>query len=207
VPCDSRSRTESCASPVSRRIPWRVVAALSWVAACGATPPRSAILQTTPAVPRQIHAEIRDSSVDAFPDSRLPVAPDLVFAIIDVGPDAVVFRLRLRPGSFEPAATSFEIDLDTDQNASTGSAGIERTVSVSAAGGKGANVTRASTTGSTVVGTVPVTFVDDGCDVAVPRSLLGDDDGRFDFRVRVYAQPALPLVIDVLPDTGLVRIE
>jgi hypothetical protein len=118
-----------------------------------------------------------------------------------------VFRLRLRPGSFEPAATSFEIDLDTDQNASTGLAGIEHRVLVSAAGGKGADVTRAIGTGYTVVGTVPVTVVEDGCDVAVPRSLLGDDDGRFDFRVRVYAQPALPLVIDVLPDNGLVRVE
>jgi len=57
------------------------------------------------------------------------------------------------------------------------------------------------------VGTVAVSVVADGCDVAVPRSLLGSDDGRFDFRVRVFAQPALPLVIDVLPDIGLVRIE
>jgi hypothetical protein len=178
-----------------------------WVAACGATPPRSGIPETTPNVPRQTHAEIRDSSVDAFPDSRLPVAPDIVFAIVDVGTDTVVFRLRLRPGSFDPATTSFAIDLDIDQNASTGAAGIEHNVLVFPAGGRGADVTRTGSTGSTVVATVPVTFVADGCDVAVPLPLLGDDGGRFDFRVRVYAQPALPLVIDVLPDTGLVRIE
>ncbi|HVG54067.1 MAG TPA: hypothetical protein VM846_06550, partial [Vicinamibacterales bacterium] len=66
---------------------------------------------------------------------------------------------------------------------------------------------RTTSAGATVIGTVPVSFVTDGCDVAIPRSLLGDDDGRFDFRVKVYAQPALPLVLDVLPDRGLVRIE
>ena len=75
------------------------------------------------------------------------------------------------------------------------------------AGGKGADVARTTSTGSNVVGTVPVSFVEDGCDVAIPRSLLKDEDGRFDFRVRVYAQPALPLVLDVLPDNGLTRIE
>ena len=103
--------------------------------------------------------------------------------------------------------TRFAIDLDTDQNASTGSAGVEYQVFVFPAGGKGADVARTTSTGYTVMGTVPVSFVADGCDVAVPLSLLGSDDGRFDFRVRVYAQPALPLVLDVLPDLGLVRIE
>jgi hypothetical protein len=43
--------------------------------------------------------------------------------------------------------------------------------------------------------------------VAIPRSLVGGEDGRFDFRVRVYAQPTSSLVLDVLPDNGLVRIE
>ena len=157
--------------------------------------------------PRQIHAEIRDSSVDALPDYRILVSPDIVFAIVDVSADEIVFRLRHRPGSFESAITRFTIDLDTDQNASTGSDGIEYHVFVFPAGGKGADVARTTTQGNTVVGTVPVRFVTDGCDVAIPRSLLKDEDGRFDFRVRVYALPALPLVIDVLPDNGLVRIE
>ena len=157
--------------------------------------------------PRQIHAEIRDSSVDALPDYRVPVSPDLIFAIIDVGADAVIFRLRHREGSFDSSIARFTIDLDTDQNASTGSDGIEYSVFVFPAGGKGADVMRTASTGHVVVGTVPVTFVDDGCEVAIPRSLLGDEDGRFDFRVRLYAEPALPLVLDVLPDTGLVRIQ
>jgi hypothetical protein len=177
------------------------------VAACAASSPRPGIPATVPTVPRRIHAEIRDSSVDALPDYRVPVSPDIVLAIVDVGPDEVVFRLRHRPGSFDPATTRFAIDLDTDQNASTGSEGIEYRVVVFPAGGKGADVARTTTAGDTVVGTVSVSFVADGCDVAIPLSLLGSDDGRFDFRVRVYATPALPLVLDVLPDIGLVRIE
>ena len=177
------------------------------LAACGARSPRAAASQSGPTAPRPIHAEIRDSSVDALPDYRILVTPDLVFAIIDVGADEIVFRLRHRPDSFDASITRFTIDLDTDQNASTGAEGIEYSVFVFPAGGKGADVARTTSTGSNVVGTVPVTFVEDGCDVAIPRSLLKDDDGRFDFRVRVYAQPALPLVLDVLPDNGLVRIQ
>ena len=157
--------------------------------------------------PRQIHAEVRDSSVDALPDNRVPVSPDIVLAVVDVGRDEVTFRLRHRPGSFDLATTRFAIDLDIDQNSATGSAGIEYHVFIFPAGGRGADVARTTSTGYTVVGTVPVSVVADGCDVAVPLSLLGSDDGRFDFRVRVLSQPALPLVLDVLPDIGLVRIE
>jgi hypothetical protein len=184
-----------------------VIATLVSAGACAARTPRSSTPATVPTAPRQIHAEIRDSSVDALPDSRVPVSPDIVQAIVDVGQHEVVFRLRHRPGSFDAATTRLTVDLDTDQNAATGSAGIEYHVFVFPAGGKGADVARATSTGYTVVGTVVVSFVADGCDVAVPLSLLGSDDGRFDFRVRVYAQPTLPLVLDVLPDIGFVRLE
>ncbi len=184
-----------------------LVATMASVAAYAHRLPQPSIRATVPTVPRRVHAEIRDSSVDALPDNRVPVAPDIVMAIIDVDADEVAFTLRLRPGSFDPATTRFAIDLDTDQNVSTGSEGIEYRVVVFPAGGKGADVARTTTAGDTVVGTVPVSFVADGCDVVIPLSLLGSDDGRFDFRVRVYSQPALPIVVDVLPDTGLVRIE
>ena len=184
-----------------------VIATLVSAGACVARSTRPSIPATVPTAPRQIHAEVRDSSVDALPDSRVPVSPDIVLAIIDVGHDEVVFRLRHRPGSFDSATTRLAIDLDTDQDASTGSAGIEYNVFIFPAGGKGADVARTTSTGHTVVGTVVVSAVADGCDVAVPLSLLGSDDGRFDFRVLVYAQQSLPLVIDVLPDIGFVRLE
>jgi hypothetical protein len=184
-----------------------LAATIVFVAACAARPPRRAVAEAVPAVPQRLHAEVRDSSVDALPDYRVLVTPDIVLALVDVGADEIVFRLRHRPGSFDSSITRLTIELDTDQNASTGLESIEYSVFVYPAGAKGADVARATNTGHTVVATVPVSFVTDGCDLAIPRSLLGNEDGRFDFRVKVYAQPALPLILDVLPDTGLVRIE
>ena len=174
--------------------------------ACGAGSSHPGIPVANPTNLRPTHVEIRDSSVDALPDYRIPVSPDLVFAIIDISAEEVRFELRLRPGSFDAAATRFTIELDIDQDAATGLAGIEYSVNVFPAGGQGADVARTTSTGSTVLATVPVRFTDDGCEVAIPRSLFGNDDGRFDFRVQVYAQPA-SIVIDVLPDVGFVRLE
>ena len=185
------------------------VATLS-VGACAAlTSPQPGIFKAGLVIPpRQFHAEVRDTSVDALPDYRVLVSPDIVMAIVDVDATEVKFRLRHRPGSFDPTTTRFAIDLDIDQNAATGSGGIEYQIFVFPVGGSGgADVARTTTTGSDVLASVPVSFVEDGCDFAVPLRLLGSDDGRFDFRVRVYSQPALPLVIDVLPDNGLIRVQ
>lgn len=154
-----------------------------------------------------IHAEVRDSSVDALPDIRVPVSPDLVLAVVDVGAAGVAFRFQFRPGSFDPSTTRLTVDLDIDQNAATGAGGLEYQVLVFPAGGRGADVVRIAGAGDTVAGTVPVSHFDDGYDVSIPRRLLGNDDGRFDFRVRVYAEPALPTVLDLLPDIGLVRVQ
>src|SRR5262245_31937882 len=89
------------------------------VVACGARSPRAGVPATAPNAPRQPHAEVRDSSVDALPDYRVLVSPDIVLAIVDVDADEIEFKLRHRPGSFDSTTTRFAIDLDTDQNAST----------------------------------------------------------------------------------------
>ena len=111
-------------------------------------------------------------------------------------------------------ATSGNIDLDIDQNASSGTAGIEYQVFVVPARGQ-ADVVKTIKPYVTVLGTipdvltgiVPVSCVADGCDVSIPRRLLGDDDGRFDFRVRIYAKPTEATVLDLLPDIGMVRVQ
>ena len=180
-----------------------VVAALATLTACGA---RAAAPGLPASSPAQTPVEVRDSSVDSLPDSRIPTSPDLVLAIVDVRGGDVVFGLRHRPGTFDPTNTRFAIDLDIDQNGSTGTSGVEYHVFIFPAGAQRADVARTGTTGYAIVGTVPVSFIADGCDVAVPLSVLGNDDGRFDFRVRVYAEPALPLVIDSLPDIGFARV-
>ena len=180
------------------------MAALAALTACGARVPAAPGLPSIG--PPQTPVEVRDSSVDALPDSRIPTSPDIVLATVDVRAADMVFGLRHRPGTFDPANTRFAIDLDIDQDGSTGTSGVEYHVFIFPAGARRADVARTSNTGYTVVGTVPVSFVADGCDVAVPLSLLGNDDGRFDFRVRVYAEPALPLVIDSVPDIGFARV-
>jgi hypothetical protein len=164
--------------------------------------------QARPTATGALHAEIRDTSVDALPDARVPVSPDLVLAVVDVGTADVAFKFRFRPGSFDPSTTRLAVDLDLDQNSASGTAGVECSVFVHPARGQ-ADVMRnirpdAPPAGG---GTIPVGCAADGCDVNIPRVLLGDDDGRFNFRVRVFSEPAQTTVIDVLPDIGMVRME
>ena len=170
----------------------------------------------SPAAPGLVHAEIRDTSVDALPVVSVPVSPDLVLAVVDVGPADVAFKFRFRPDSFDLKTTRVVVDLDIDQNAATGTAGVEYHVSVAPATGRAdvvqhikPYVTAAGTPGRPDArnGVVPVSCVADGCDVTVPRRLLGNDDGRFDFRVRVFADPLATTVLDVLPDIGFVRVQ
>ena len=178
----------------------------------------------SPAAPGLVHAEIRDTSVDALPHVSIPVSPDLVLAVVDVGNADVAFKFRFRPGSFDPSTTRIVVDLDIDQNAASGTAGIEYQVFVVPARGQADVVQTLKPSVSAgggaipdvVAGIVPVSCVEDGCDVTIPRRLLGDDDGRFDFRVRIYVEPAqlaspirvgAKTVIDVLPDIGMVRVQ
>jgi hypothetical protein len=180
-----------------------ILAALTTVA-CGSMSPAPPSMPSM--APKQIHTEVGDPPGDAISDSRIQTSPDIVLGIVDVEAGNVVFRLRHRSGTFDSASARFTIDLDTDQNGSTGASGFEFYVFIFP-GDRGADVARTTSTSYTVVGTVPVSFVADGCDVTVPLSLLGDDDGRFDFRVRVYAEPALPIVLDFMPDVGLAHVQ
>lgn len=180
-----------------------MLAVLGASLACGSRAHAGA--QTQRAAP--IHAEIRDSSVDALPDVKVPVSPDLVFAIVDVGPADVAFRFRFRTDSFDPTTTRVVVDLDIDQNAATGSAGVEYEVRIAPAGGRGADVVSTVHATEVVAGRVPVSVVAEGYDLSIPRRLLGNDDGRFDLRVRVFADPLTTTVLDVLPDVGFVRLQ
>jgi hypothetical protein len=161
----------------------------------------------------QAPIEIRDSSVDALPDVRVPVSPDLVFAIVDARGANLTFRFRFRPGSFDRSTTRLEVDLDIDQNPATGTAGVEYQLIVAPARDHAdvVQTIKPSLTGTrtsaVLVGTVLVSSDADGCEVNIPRRLLGDDDGRFDFRVRVFADPLTTTVLDVLPDVGFVRLQ
>jgi hypothetical protein len=182
-----------------------VFAVLTTALACGSSSPTQSSATSTTST--QIHVEISDRFGDAISDLRVQKSPDIVLGVVDVVAGSVAFKLRLGSGTFDPVTTRFTIELDTDQDQSTGASGVEYYVFIFPAGGRGADVARTTNTSYTVVGTVPVGFVTDGCDVTVPLSLLGNDDGRFNLRVRVYAEPALPVVLDSMPDAGLARVQ
>lgn len=142
----------------------------------------------------------------------MSVPPDLVAGSIEItSGNLALLSVRFAPGTFDPATTFAQFDLDVDQNPLTGSPnqglGIDYIVDLGSAfyGGQ-ARVSRFS--GGTqyqAVGTVPVSFVANGMDVGIPLSLMGGDDGRMNFRVITSAQvsPAgFSTILDYMPDIG-----
>jgi hypothetical protein len=143
-----------------------------------------------------LHAEVTDAIGDAPTSAVVPNPPDLVRATVDVARGEITFAIRFAPG-WDQATTFLTIDLDVDQNASTGvpASGIGAEYEVGPTG-----VVRFDGMATTTVGTPTVATVSDGMDLRFALSLLSGDEGQMDFRVRVHhsLQPAF----DFLPDLG-----
>jgi len=168
----------------------------------------------------RFHAEISDPAGDAQPVQVASRGPDLVRGIVDVRDGLATFDIRFAPGTFDPASTRVTIQLDTDQVATTGigtvyGLGIDFTLDLWAPMGW-ALVLKAVPSGACTAvspcyvraGSGSLTLLDDGMKVTVPLSLLGNCDGRMDFRVLSYAakpggSTSLPTnVSDMMPDAG-----
>lgn len=173
--------------------------------ACGATTPTQPVTLSTAG--GEIHVETTDPAGDAIRDSRVAIPPDLQQGLVDVAGGSVAFRLRTVPGTFNAALTRFTIELDLDQNPATGTSGVDYYVFVFPSGGRGADVARATANTYTVVGNVPVNYGANGSDLSVPLSMLGNDDGRFDYLVRAYSEEALQTIIDVMPNQGFAKAQ
>jgi hypothetical protein len=163
---------------------------------------------TSPTAPTQssnpsLHGEVTDPSGDALGDARLATSPDLVRATADVSAGSITFTARVAPGTFAQATTRFTILLNTDQNVATGTGtlGIEYFVQMGGILANRADIVRSD--GDVVVGSVPVSFVANGIDAIVPLALIGNDDGRLNFKVFASAGPVWPDVLDRMPDEGL----
>ena len=163
---------------------------------------------TSPTAPTQssnpsLHGEVTDPSGDALVDARLPTSPDLVRATADVSAGDITFTARVAPGTFAQATTRFTILLNTDQNVATGTGtlGIEYFVQMGGILANRADIVRSD--GDVVVGSVPVSFVANGIDAIVPLALIGNDDGRLNFKVFASAGPVWPDILDRMPDEGL----
>ncbi len=117
-----------------------------------------------------------------------------------------------------PQTTRLTIELDTDQNSSTGitgasGVGIDYVLDLWASRSPQALVQRATPTTCangamcyTDVGTASVTVGTDTMSTTVPLAMLGNASGRMNFRVFAYASPqsTTPTVTaDVMPDIAL----
>jgi hypothetical protein len=156
-----------------------------------------------------LHGEVSDPTEDVRPYPNVTNPPDLVHGTADVVAGNITFTVQLAPGTFDPGTTLLIINLDTDQNPATGQApdGIDYLVSMG--DGQGNQALIAKNTGPlnfNTVGSAPVSFMTDGMTVTVPLSLLGNDDGRMNFRVTSFIH--LPGTqtssgLDNMPDSGL----
>src|SRR5262245_30441187 len=156
---------------------WRlcvVLGTLIGITACRDTP-------VTPAPP-----PIRGMATDPIGDATrsqaqgAAVSPDLVSATLEIpsgGPMHV--SIRWAPGTFSPATTYMSLSLDTDDIPGNGPEFI-----VGYDVGGQVRVSRFVPTNQLqTIGDVPVTFVANGLDAAIPLAMLGNDDGRMGFRV------------------------
>jgi hypothetical protein len=191
------------------------VAAVLLASGCGGS--TGALSPAAPS-PAALHAEIGDPVGDALADPSARVSPDLTHATIDVANGSITVAIRFAPAAFDPATARVTVQLDTDQNPSTGirqanGMGVEYVIDMPAFSSQ-ANVLKAVPNAACTTidpcyvpaGTVPLSVSSDGMTAAVPLPLLGNADGRMMFRVIAYV--SLPGVAsaytdDAMPDMTL----
>ena len=184
------------------------------VASCGGSPTTS----LSAAASLILHADVTDPLGDVVPGAGLPSAPDLVHGAVDVTNGTVTFTIRFAPDTMSAQTTRLTIQIDADQNPSTGvpggtGVGIDYILDLWAVRAQQTLVQQAqpatcATGGAcyTDVGTATVTVGTDMMSTTVPLTMLGNASGRMSYRVFAYASPQVttPTVIaDVMPDIAL----
>lgn len=165
------------------------------------------------------HSEVSDPSGDALSDPSVPISPDLVHGTVDTSAGNITLTIQFAPRSFDPSTSRLTIDLDTDQNPSTGiravnGLGVEYALDMWAPTSQ-VNILKAVPTGACTttdpcyvqVGVAPLSIAADGMTATLPLSMLGSADGRLNFRVFTYASRAgaggTTTTSDVMPDLSL----
>lgn len=192
-----------------------VLAVLIFACACG-TGNSSPTTPSTPApspTPRNLRADVMDALGDTGAFAGVAVPPDLRSGSIEITPgNLMLITVRCGSGTFNPATTAIQFDLDVDQNPVTGSPfeglGLDYIINMgSLFYGNQAQVMRfVGGTQYQVVGNVPISIVADGIDVGIPLSLIGNDDGRLNFRVIASSQlgaNSFSTILDYMPDRGV----
>jgi len=176
---------------------------------------------SSPTPTSTFHGAVSDPRGDRLAVLGLTIPPDLIGATIDVSGGSATILVTFAPGTLERTFTMFSVLLDTDENPATGNAGIigdsttfgwDYSISgVNPQGSTVAQIVRALGPGQpgqvTPIGTATVTFPsDDQARVTVPLSLLGNDDGRMNFKVsgqQWITMSSATGVLDWMPDVGL----
>src|SRR5207253_3149954 len=165
---------------------------------------------------------VTEPAGDATIDSRVQVSPDLVSATVSTDGGTLTVEVRFAPGTFNPATSLAQFNLDIDQNPATGSPGVDSAqneralmgvefiVNIGANLGAQAEVRKftGQSNSFNLVGTVPSVVLANGYRVSIPLTLLDNDDGRLNFKVTASALinpsgPGFTGVLDYIPNLGL----
>ena len=168
--------------------------------------------------PSSFQAEVTDPLGDVVPTAGVPHPPDLIHGSVNVSSGTITFTLQFAPGTLDRQSTNIVINLDTDQNPSTGQpalsgGGTDYQVGRTAGTMVGfvARYSPTCATGGscfTTVGQVPFSFGTDTFTLSVPLSMLANASGRTNYQVFAYVADVLPggtltSVGDAMPDNGL----
>jgi hypothetical protein len=187
-----------------------IIGALLAATACGST-------STAPTNTRNsFHAEVADPAGDAVVSSAVPTPPDLIHGSVDVGGGSLTVTIQFAPGTLNRTSTLLTIQLDTDQNPATGipaanGVGIDYVLSMYGPTGTIVQQATPATCANggacyTQVGTASLGFGTDTMTTAIPLSMLGNVDGRLNYRVFASVPqpaPAPTITTDVMPDITL----
>lgn len=186
---------------------------LTFLCGCGSSSSPSAPATPAPSpTPRGLRGDVTDAIGDAgsFPGVAIP--PDLRSASIEItAGNLMLVTVRFAPGTFNPATTFVQFELDVDQNPVTGSPfealGLDYIVDMGSSyyGGQAQVLRFVGGTQYQLVGTVPISVGVDGIDVGIPLSLIGNDDGRLNFRVissGYLGGDGFSTILDYAPDRG-----
>jgi hypothetical protein len=187
-----------------------IIGALLAATACGST-------STAPTnTPNTFHAEVADPAGDAAVSAAVPTPPDLIHGSVDVGGGSLTVTIQFAPGTLNRASTLLTIQLDTDQNPATGipaanGVGIDYVLSMYGPTGTIVQQATPATCANggacyTQVGTASLGLGTDTMTTTIPLSMLGNADGRLNYRVFASVPQPAPtptITTDVMPDITL----
>jgi len=146
------------------------------------------------------HVEVIDPVGDAVAPPGLANPPDLVRGTVDVGSGTITLTIRFAPGAMNSQSTRVTVELDTDQDASTGNRvagplGVDYALDLYTASQTTVSRATPSTCSSggqcySTVGTASLSLGTDTMTATVPLATLGSASGRMNFRVSSYVFPS-----------------